>query len=352
MSAIGGVVHFTHKLDDGIGNLTSTLDKLDRALAWLGPDGSHRRALPPGAALFRPFYTKKPPEAITQPLQHAGSLVTVDGRLDNLGTLRSELMLASSSTEPEVVMAAYEAWGAECFSRFFGDFAIAIWDSRQRKVILARDPFGTRPLYYEYGRHRQCCWASMPDAILSATGASQEVDPRYIATYLSSQADVLHSPFRYVQPVPPGCVVTAKEDGLAVNQFWTIWKCAQDERVLTEDRYEEEFRSLFFNAVRVRMVSDYPIVSELSGGLDSSSIACAAANLGFSCNTPGAPLGTLSIVFDRASQSDERLFIRAVERRLGAAGIHLREDDARCLGAGPTQVSFLFPTRALALAAE
>lgn len=342
MSAVGGVIDFSASEGDPGGHFSSSLDALDQALAWLGPDGSYRLFNASVAMLYKPFHTTRDSSLDRQPLESNDLLIIFNGRLDNLNWLRVTLGLVASATQTEVVQHAYRRWGCECFGYLIGDFAAAVWDRANRRLILARDPIGTRSLYYAYHDGR-ACWASMPDAVLAALGKSLEVNRRYVAAYLSFDNNPFLSPFRHVTPVPPGHFVAINAERVTTVRFWNIRDYVRGQKTMGDEEYEEQFRSLFFSSVRNRLCADKPVAAQLSGGLDSSSIVCAADRLVGSSRELTTKLITVSHVFDRGWKSDEREFIRIVEADRGVAGIHLREDDAPILGCWPDPEFVSFP---------
>jgi asparagine synthase (glutamine-hydrolysing) len=339
MGAIGGIVDLLARAENQNELVTKFLENLDRKLAWLGPDGSYRFCGSSSAMLYRPFHTTSDSVVDRQPLVSEDLVITCSGRLDNLADLSRCLELGKHTGQINVIAQAFRRWGSECFAHFQGDFAVAILDRRNRKLIFARDPCGVRPLYYLH-QDGKVFWASMPDAILTALGMPLEVDRDYVSAYLSFEYDLRLSPFRNTSVVRPGHVVVVDSQRKTISRFWDIRDHAGNRETKTADEYEEQFRSLFFDAVRNRLRTEGTVTAQLSGGLDSSSIVLAADSV---LGSERAKLVTISHVFDRASGSDEREFIALVEAQRGISGIHLREDDAPMLSECPDPSFVSFP---------
>src|SRR5713226_9680846 len=127
------------------------LERVNRLIAPYGPDDGGHYAKQNVSFLYRAFHTTKESRRETQPhITQAGAVITWDGRLDNRDELIRSLcdVLTVSSTDISIVAAAYEQWGTECFAKLVGDWALSIWDATAHSLILAKDPTGTRHLYY------------------------------------------------------------------------------------------------------------------------------------------------------------------------------------------------------------
>ncbi len=250
-----------------------------------------------------------------------------DGRLDNGGDLRRlAVPNAARASDMQIVLAAYGRWGAECLPRLVGDFALAIWDALQQRLILARDCAGTRTLYYHCDS-TSVIWSTDLRALVTAGDIPLEPDEEFVASLLAYEADPARSPFRNVHAARPAEVVTFSARGVCERRlFWTL-DLDREIRRGSDEEYAEEFRALFREAVSVRLRTDGPLVAELSGGLDSSSIVAMADSI--VADVAGVPrIETVSRVHEDARSSDERRFIEELERHRGRAGLHLT--DAMC----------------------
>jgi asparagine synthase (glutamine-hydrolysing) len=248
-----------------------------------------------------------------------GAWLCWDGRLDNIEELASSLAVpAGRRTDTQILLSAYRRWGLDCLPRIVGDFALVLWDAVLTRLVLARDYVGARTLYFHCDE-RRVIWSTDLEALLIRGDLPLEVDEEYVAGFLAYEPDTARTPFRNVHAVRPAEAVSWTLDGRCERgQFWSL-DLARELRYPREEDYAEAFASLFHDAVRVRLRTDRPVVAELSGGLDSSSIVAVAEAIG------SARVETVSQVFDQSATSDERPFILAIERQRGRAGRHFPE---------------------------
>jgi asparagine synthase (glutamine-hydrolysing) len=207
-----------------------------------------------------------------------GSVCTWDGRLDNSGDLRLDLGcdFPPPSSSSDLAVEAYQGKGVAGFRGLVGDWSLALWDGKSRSVVLASDYAGIRPLYY-CRKDDRLFWSSCLSDLIRWTGIN-ELDEEYIANFLTHGSAAHHTPYRGVYPVPPGCAVCVSPDRVATQPFWDL-PAGQETRFQDDRCYEEQLRSLFQEAVSVRLRSQGPVCAELSGGLDSSSVVSMAAQL-------------------------------------------------------------------------
>ena len=201
--------------------------------------------------------------------------ITYNGEVYNFLELRRELeaegFAFASRSDSEVVLAAYERWGAACVARFVGMFAFAIWDGRDRTLFVARDRLGKKPLYYARYDGR-VSFASEPRALLVDPGLPREVDPDALSLYL--RFGYVPSPatiFRGILRLPPGHVGWLGREQVRVESYWDPLATAGGAPVDTGDtEAERSLEALLGEAVRQRTISDVPVGAFLSGGIDSS----------------------------------------------------------------------------------
>jgi asparagine synthase (glutamine-hydrolysing) len=148
------------------------LEKAQTCIAPYGPDdvGSYSKANV--SMLYRAFHTTKESHRETQPhVTASGAILTWDGRLDNRADLVRGLRdaVTTVSTDVEIVAAAYEYWGSDCFAMLIGDWALSLWDPHTRSLILAKDPIGTRHLYYSLDKD-QVTWSTIIDPLVLFAG--------------------------------------------------------------------------------------------------------------------------------------------------------------------------------------
>ena len=323
MSAIGGISFF-----DGRSVDIRALIGLGEALAMRGPDGGRERALGPTGMAYRAFHTNRESRRETQPLATSrGHLLAWDGRLDNREDLIAALpgSFVRDRTDAAIVMMAFLKWGGSFLTRLVGDFALSLWDPDSRELLLARDAFGTRPLFYHLTPER-ILWSSELEPLLYAKGVNLEIDDEYIADYLVYEVGLDQTPYREIRAVPPGHSLIVREGRPRLRRFWSL-DPRSEIRCRDDREYEECFRQLFRDSIKCRLRADAPVWSELSGGLDSSSIVCVADQLIESGDARSPGLTTVSYIYDESSTSNEGSFIRCVEEQRREVGTHLYEKE-------------------------
>ncbi len=249
-----------------------------------------------------------------------GNAIAWDGRLDNRNELWGYLGKPAdlaAATDAALALAVYEAGGEPALSRIVGDWSAAIWDCRSRIVMLASDFAGVRPLYYaEAGGILY--WSSSLHNLVSWISPT-ELDDDYIAELLTSGATIGRTPYRGILAVPAGGLVRFSERGTVEARFWRL-NPGRLIRFRDEAEYAEQLHCLFEEAVRVRMPAAAPVHSELSGGLDSSSIACMADRL-ITQGRVSTPR-VVAVRYSHAGSEDEK-FARVVIRSRQMESIQL-----------------------------
>ncbi len=256
-----------------------------------------------------------------QPMSNAdGSLwIVFNGEVYNFQEVRPVLERDGyrfrSRTDTEVILHAYDRWGPACLERFNGMFAFAIWDARRRELFIARDRFGVKPLYYWFDG-RRFCLASEIKALLNYPGVPRRPDRSiaydYLALGLMDHRDDTF--FEDIRRVPAATWMRVSESGITTERYFRPGS-APRRRVEDEREVIEEFRRLFADAVRLRLISDVRVGTNLSGGLDSSCVACMVVeNLSRAPDAGGGlPHITFSACFDDPAV-DERPYIDLVAR--------------------------------------
>jgi len=249
--------------------------------------------------------------------------VTYNGEIYNYVELREELRGKGhrfrSASDTEVLLAAYREWGEACVTRFNGMFAFAIWDGDRRRLFCARDRLGVKPFYYAWDGVR-FAFASEIKGLLPVIGRPSP-NQRAVFDYLEG-ACLDHSEdtfFEGIRQLPPAHTLTV-ETQITVRRYWDF--PTPGSSALSMRDAAERFRHLFRDAVRLRLRSDVPIGTCLSGGLDSSSIVCVANDLMFVEHAvPRELIGERQKTFSSCFEDpayDERQFIQPVVERTGA----------------------------------
>ena len=300
------------------------LSKVRPVLAPYGPDGDGSHFVGNLALLCCSFHATRESRQEKQPyVTESSAVVAWDGRLDNREQLIGLLPKGLAANAPDVVIVAqaYEKWGTFCFAQLLGDWALSIWDPATRSLILAKDPIGTRHLYYQLERDR-VTWSTVLDPIVLFAGKSFSLCEEYVAGWFSLFPATHLTPYNGIRSVPPSSWVLIREQTHTVSKYWDF---DPEKRVRhnTDAEYEEHFRSVFAEAVRRRLRSDCPILAELSGGMDSSSIVCMADNLIARGSAELPRLDTVSYYDDSEPNWDERAYFTKVEERRGRTGCHI-----------------------------
>lgn len=281
MSSICGVLHRTGRPveAEAIRTMTATLGHWqqpgDRSAVWLCPDGT--------VALGHVMLTNTPQScAEVLPWHHtpSGLTITADARIDNREELCSQLAIPAEELplmpDSGLILAAYRKWGTACAGRLLGDFAFVIWDEANRLLFCARDHLGVKPFYYLLADD-SCVFATEMKGIFAVRDLARELDEQWIADALAARiADNDYTPYHQIKRLPPAHWFAVSPAGVWKECYW---QPDQDKEICfsTEGQYVEAFREKLQQAVRCRMRSVFPIASELSGGLDSSTVAASAA---------------------------------------------------------------------------
>lgn len=253
--------------------------RMSRATEKFGPDGEQEYFDHEARILYRPFYTTLESSSERQPYACSNhTILTWDGRLDNRDELLSRLPghMSSNSTDVALVAAALDSWGFSCFEKLLGDWALVLWNSSRKELVLARDYIGVKQLFY-YPRRNGVAWSSHLAALVLC-GDQFSICDEYVAGYLAFHPDVHLTPYREIHSVSPGNYICITPSGIQNHEFWAL-KYRAKPRYKKDSEYEEEYRYLFRQAVRRRLRTNSPVIAELSGGLDSSSMVCMADNI-------------------------------------------------------------------------
>jgi asparagine synthase (glutamine-hydrolysing) len=224
-----------------------------------------------------------------------GSVVAIcNGEIYNFRELRTELQerghTFNSGSDSEVIVHLYEEYGEDCVSRLSGMFALAIWDKRKRRLMLARDRLGVKPLYLCRGNGR-LIFASELKSILEVPGVSREIDAAALQEYLAlGYVPAPKSMLRGIEKLAPGTVLIADRAGVRTKTWWRLPRSVPEERPLGD--WAAEIAASLEASVVAQMVSDVPLGAFLSGGVDSSAVVA------FMAKNSSRPVKTYSIGFD------------------------------------------------------
>lgn len=217
-------------------------------------------------------------EKANQPMLDSSSrfVITYNGEIYNFIEIKKELeelgCVFYTKSDTEVIINAYREWGKNCLKKFNGMWALAIWDKIEKTLFLSRDRFGEKPLYYTKLHNGTFVFASEMKAIypfLKKIQPDSNINQHlnFLFDYEYTENTVIDG----IKSIPPGHSIIFKNGKLRLNRWWNTL----DNLVVPPERYEEQvekWRELFLDSVRIRMRSDVPIGTALSGGLDSSAV--------------------------------------------------------------------------------
>lgn len=249
--------------------------------------------------------------------------ITFNGEVFNYIELREELARDGrpfrTHSDTEVILRLYEQDGEDCVHRLNGQWAFAIWDTQKRKLFLSRDRFGVRPLFYtQIGR--QFVFASEIKALLTHPEVLPELDPIALAQIFTFWVTLPpRTAFKGISQLPPAHSMSIENGRLRVWRYWDLeYQPAAEIQTETEEHCQEELRSLLTDAVRIRLRSDVPIGSYLSGGLDSSLITA------LTCSLAGERLRSFGVSFDDAPYNESS------HQHCASGALNVHHTDVRC----------------------
>src|SRR6266404_6314868 len=306
-----------------------------RAIAHRGPDADGFHFEGP-AALGHRRLSILDLESGGQPMVRDGVALAFNGEAYDFAELREQLRAKghpfTTRSDTEVVLRAYLEWGEEFAERVHGMFALALWDARRRKLVLARDRLGKKPLYY-FAKGSRVVFASELKALLAHGGVPRALDPEALVQYLACEyvpapATIL----RGVHKLPAAHVAVLDERGFRLRRYWDV-PAPEPQRRVSSGEAAGELLRLLDAAVAKRLVADVPVGVFLSGGLDSTSIAALAVR-------HKKPLQTFSIGFLEES-FDESPWAQLAADRLGTEHVSQKFSGQDCLDLIPAAAAQL-----------
>jgi asparagine synthase (glutamine-hydrolysing) len=217
-----------------------------------------------------------------QPLSNEDETIWVllNGEIYNFQEIKTELEgkghRFQTRSDTEVIAHGYEEFGENCFERFSGMFSIAIWDERKKRLLLARDRLGKKPLYYSL-IHQTLLFASELKAIMAYPHFSRKIDPLSLMKYLFYEfIPSPHTIFRDAKKLSAASYLIWDKKGEEIKSYWSPFRRNVEDEVLSEKEAEDRMMELLRKAVSRRLISDVPLGVFLSGGIDSSMITALA----------------------------------------------------------------------------
>jgi asparagine synthase (glutamine-hydrolysing) len=294
-------------MDDGL------VRAMLRCIAHRGPDDEGVHAVP-GVVLGHRRLSVIDVTGGHQPLFGASdhTAIVCNGEFYNYRELRRDLEAHGhrfrTASDTEVAAHAYDAWGLDFLDRLDGMFAFALWDGVRRRLVLARDRLGEKPLYWTV-TDGLLIFGSELSALIAHPAVDATIDPASLSAYLTLEyVPAPRTILRGVSKLEPGSVLTLEDTRVEVRPYWRLVPRIR-QPVPPYEEAVRELRARLEAAVRSRLVSDVPLGVFLSGGIDSSSVAALAARAG--------SLRTFSIGFEEPS-FDESRYAREVARHVGS----------------------------------
>ncbi|WP_155055763.1 asparagine synthase (glutamine-hydrolyzing) [Streptomyces blattellae] len=295
-------------------------DRLTDTLAHRGPDGAGRYGHPAADGEVQLGHRRLAiidlSETGAQPMVSDGLALTYNGELYNAPELRAELAAAGvrfrGTSDTEVLLEAWRRWGTDCLPRLRGMFAFGIFDERTGELVLARDQLGIKPLFL-LRRGAGLVFASELKALAAATGGSLEVDhAALVASLLYYWVPDSRCAFREAEKLPPGSWLRCRPDGrVERGRYWNLRDVAREAR----DSEPPDIAALVEESTRRHLLSDVPVATFLSGGLDSSYLTALAAR-----HQPGISAYTIGFRAEDArfeAMPDDLRYARQVAERFG-----------------------------------
>ncbi len=278
----------------------STIEHMGKTLVCRGPDADGTWRNGPAAFAHRRLIVIDP-EGGTQPMvrhiEDRTYAITYNGELYNMDELRIELEQCGHTFETrsdtELLLLSYVQWGPQCVEKLNGIFAFGIWDAKNQTLFMARDRLGVKPLFYTE-RRNIFVFGSELKAILAHPSVPTQVDLEGLAELLliGPAHTPGHAVFKGIREVRPGYSLLYSKNGLKLTQYWRLDSHEHEDDIETT---AQNVRNLLRDAVSRQLVSDVPVVTFLSGGLDSSAVS-ALASEEFTFSGRG-PLHTYSVDF-------------------------------------------------------
>ncbi len=314
MCGINGIIQ-----PGGTDHFGQQVERMNRALAHRGPDDQGVLAEGGIALGHRRLSIIDLSAAGHQPMGYDSGRYSIvyNGELYNFRELKQELGDAAfrTSTDTEVILAAYAKWGTECLARFNGMFAFAIWDKTDHTLFIARDRLGIKPLYYTKSGGK-IVFSSEIRGLLASGFAEKKLDRKALGDYLRYQT--VHAPDTILEGVKmllPGHYMLVTASAQEIKCWWK--PVLREAAPVNYKTVCGDVRALLRDAVERRLVADVPFGAFLSGGIDSSAI------VGLMSEVASSPVNTFSVTFDD-SEFSEAVYAKLIAKKFNTVHHEIR----------------------------
>lgn len=317
MCGIAGIFCF-EKNDYNTNEYGKLVKRMTDRIAHRGPDGEGHLILDNGRVFLghRRLAIIDLSDAARQPMQSLDGryIIVYNGELYNYIDLRKELIDLQykffSNSDTEVILNSYSEWGEECLNRFNGIFSFAIWDEYEKCLFLACDRYGTKPLYYAV-INGQFVFASEYKSIIIHPDFTKNIDFCALKQYFTFQNIFDNRTFyKGIRMLNPGSYLTVHETEpiLKEKKYWEF-DFTEESSLLSDIEYERQLDHLFHQAVKRQLMSDVPVGSYLSGGIDSGSITAIASTYvpimkTFTCGFDLHSASGVELVYDEREKAE------------------------------------------------
>ena len=307
MCGIAGIIDPTLNREEG----ECLLEKMLQSIRHRGPDNSSTWVEMPVLLGHNRLSIIDLSDAANQPMEYDDLVVVYNGEVYNYVEIKDDLIKKGyrfrTTSDTEVILAAYKEWGADCVQRFVGMWAFAIWDKTKKELFCSRDRFGIKPFYYIHSGDKFYFGSEYKPLKLSPLFDNKfnhaQISRGLWLDNLFSYGDETY--FQCLKILPARTNLLFKDGKVSATEYWDIDPCKKFKGT-SEDK-ETHFRELFRDSVKLHMRSDVEVGISLSGGLDSSSIASVIGT-----DQPGLPISSFTIYYEGNDQTDERPLVREV----------------------------------------
>ncbi len=274
-----------------------------------------------------------------QPIPNEDKTVWVvyNGEIFNFPELKPELQSRghkfTTNADTEVIVHLYEEMGEDFATRLNGMFAVALWDTKKRKLVLVRDRLGIKPLHYAWQDGRLYFGSEIKSLLRG--GVSREIDLESLSRYFTFEfVPAPDSIFAKIKKIPPGHLMTVKDGRSEIRRYWDVHYAEGEPVKRSEESWAEEIAARLKESVRMRLLSDVPLGVFLSGGIDSSAVTALMSE------TAGGRVKTFSIGF-KEKTFDELDFARIVADKFGTEHTEFVVDSRQAAGLVPKLMEYL-----------